>query len=164
MVRASIRMARQAAPRRPLGLSVLAVAGVVFGVVSGLAALAYGALHSLQGELLGQSLIASLVGLLLALLIVWFYWGLWEMVRSAWWMHILVGPLAVIGLLLLLRSSPLLVALLAGRLPDSLRLAVERGASGSILLLAGIEAAAVGYLPSVRRVFGVGAPKPVWER
>ncbi|HWQ11744.1 MAG TPA: hypothetical protein VNL77_03035 [Roseiflexaceae bacterium] len=164
-MRASIH-ATQRPAERPLGLAILSISGVVFGLALGLLVVSWAAVRTLSGTPASQALIAALLVLLLALTIVWLYWGLWEMVPSAWWTHIILGPLLVLALALALltQTVPALVALAAGALPEAARPPAERAASGALLALMGLQGATIGYLPSVRRTFGIGVPKRAWER
>ncbi|MFO7171210.1 MAG: hypothetical protein DIU80_024540 [Chloroflexota bacterium] len=82
-MRAPARHAAQQAVQRPLGLSILSVAGVLFGLALAFAALGYAGMQALVGSPPALSTIGALSGFLLALVIVWFYWGLWEMLSSA---------------------------------------------------------------------------------
>jgi hypothetical protein len=163
MMRASVQQASRATSR-PLVLAALAVAGVVLGVALAVASLVYAGAQALAGTSSVLSMAAGVIGLLVALILVWFYWGLWEMIGSAWWSHIILGPLGVIGLLLLLPALPDAVTMLLGPLTEEARSGAVRLASGAVLVTVVLECAVIGYLPVVRHVFGIGRRKQAWER
>ncbi len=163
-MRAPARHAAQQAAQRPLGLTILSVAGVLFGLALAFAALGYAGMQALVGSPPALSTIGALSGFLLALVIVWFYWGLWEMLSSAWWAHMILGPVAVVALVLLIPMLPTAFPLLAGPLPQETREIAERAANIALFGLVGLECATVGYLPTIRQQFGIGRRKQAWER
>lgn len=164
MARVDQRVAQRKPGERPLGLSILSASGVVLGLVIGALTVALAAAQGLAGGALIGAAIVGVAGLVLALTIVWTYWGLWEMLRSAWWSHMLAGPVAVLGLALLVGLAPDTLTAAASLAPQPVRELAERAAIGGTALLIAIECAVVGYLPMVRGVFGIGAPKQAWER
>ena len=164
MMRIPVRHAPKKAQQRPLALSILAVLGVSLGLAIAIAAMVYAGIEALGGGVAPLTMIIALFGLLVALVIIWFYWALWEMLSTAWWTHLILGPFAVLALALSLPFVPDAVRLIAGAAPEAVRSVAERGASGVLLALIVLECAVVAYLLANRSVFGIGRRKEVWER
>jgi hypothetical protein len=149
---------------RPLTLSLIAITGVLIGSVLTVAAFVVAVLRTLQGITPDRLTIALLIGALLATVVIWFYWGLWEMIATAWWAHVVAGPLAIIGLVALTPMLPGLVDLVAASLPNQARQLLTSGVAWSLAGFIGLEGLTVIYLPTVRQMFGIGAPRKAWER
>ncbi|MGQ9548668.1 MAG: hypothetical protein ACUVSY_11370 [Roseiflexus sp.] len=165
MSRAGIRVVSSSAKvQRPIGLALLSGTGVACGLsltVLAMALIAYKAS-------LGISLAAQIVEITLAILVpftvVWFYWGLWDIMQSAWWSHVIGGLPAVFGLgvAFVLRNG--IIGLLTRGLPVAVHPLVATGFAWFVLGLLFLELATVMYLLTAWKVFGIGAPKPLWER
>jgi hypothetical protein len=99
MSRSSIRVARSAVQlRRPIGLALLSGTGVVCGLALTVLAMALIAYKASLGIPLAVQIVEITLAILVPFTIVWFYWGLWDVMQSAWWSHVIGGPLAVVGL------------------------------------------------------------------
>lgn len=165
MSRTSIRAARSSMRvHRPVGLAVLAGAGVIAGVILALLAMALIAYKVALGVPLAMQTIDVAFAIVVPFTIVWFFWGLWDMMQSAWWSHVIGGPLAVAGLGAAFMWRSLVIGLLVRGLPIAVHPWVETGFVWSVWLILILEIVTVIYLLTTWKCFGIGAPKPLWER
>jgi hypothetical protein len=157
---------RTTRPTRPRGLAVLTTIGILGGVAQLVAVLLIAWLRTRRGIPLGDQLAPLGLGLGLAWVIVWINWGLWDLVRWAWWAGIIFGSAAVIGCGLLFRSVPALAALLSRGLPEEVAQRLELGLTGELIFLLTFHVVAVIYLLTAHKVFGIGVKqkRPLWER
>lgn len=153
-------------PRRPLGVALIGSIGVLAGLAW--AALMVYLIWGRAGQgnpMAGRGIILA-GGLLAALIAIWLYWGLLDMLRWAWWMNVLLAPLAVVGLGALFGSVPDLAPMLAPRRltaviqQTTFALYAAIGVGLVFNLIAGV------YLLTVREAFGIGLKdqRPLWER
>lgn len=149
---------------RPVVLAVFASAGVLSGIILALLAAALIAYKAALGVSLAMQAVEIAFAIIVPFTVVWFFWGLWEVLQSAWWSHVIGGPLAAVGLgaALMWRSS--IVGLLARGLPIAVHPWVETGFVWSVWGVLILEVVTVIYLLTARNAFGIGAPKPLWER
>jgi hypothetical protein len=150
--------------QRPVGVAILAGAGVVLGVILALLAMALIAYKAALGVALAMQFIDIALAIVVPFSIVWFFWGLWDVVRSAWWSHVIGGPLAIAGLGAVFLGRSSVIELLVQDLPVAVHQWVETGFVWSVWMLLILELVTVIYLLTVWKTFGIGAPKPLWER
>ncbi len=165
MSRAGVRVGKTSVRvQRPVGVAILASAGVVLGIVLALLSVALIAYKAALGVPLAMQVIDIAFAIVVPFTIVWFFWGLWEVLQSAWWSHVIGGPLAVAGLVAAFAWRGAVVALLVKGLPVVVHHWVETGFVWSIWIILILEIVTVLYLLTVWKAFGIGAPKPLWER
>jgi hypothetical protein len=157
---------KEVKPQRPRGIAVMAVLGVLGSLVSIVLVLVALLMRSRLGIGLGfQS--AILAGeLAFALLALWVNWGLWELIRWAWWANLLLCILALVGGAIVLRSMPALAAALAKVQPAEVAQRFTNGMSISLVASLAYHIIAIIYLLSVRAAFRIGVKdeRPLWER
>jgi hypothetical protein len=150
--------------QRPVGVAILAGMGVVVGVVLALLSVALIAYKAALGVPLAMQIIDIAFAIVVPFTIVWFFWGLWEVLQSAWWSHVIGGPLAVVGLGAAFLWRSVIIGLLVRGLPIAVHQWIETGLLWSLWIILILEIVTVIYLLMVRKAFGIGAPKPLWER
>jgi hypothetical protein len=157
---------RVVAPTRPRGLALLATIGVLAGLAQLILVLLIAWIRLRRGIPLGNQLAPLGLGIGLAWVIVWLNWGLWDLVRWAWWGSVIFGSAAVIGCGLLFRSVPDLAALLSRGLPEELAQRLELGLTVELIFLLIFHVVMVIYLLMIHKVFGIGLKqkRPLWER
>lgn len=149
---------------RPVGVAILAGAGVVLGIVLALLSVALIAYKAALGVPLTMQFIDIALAIVVPFTIVWFFWGLWEVLQSAWWSHVIGGPLMVAGLGAVFVWSDSIIGLLVRGLPIPVHQWIASGFVWSVLALLILELVTVIYLLTTGKAFGIGAPKPLWER
>lgn len=165
MSRTGIRVARSSMRvHRPVGLAVLAGAGVITGIILALLAMALIAYKVALGVPLAMQMIDVAFAIVVPFTIVWFFWGLWDVMQSAWWSHVIGGPLAVVGLSAAFVWRGLVIGLLVRGLPVAVHPWVETGFVWSVWIMLILEIVTVIYLLTTWKAFGIGTPKPLWER
>lgn len=165
MSRAGIRVVQSSVrAQRPVGVAILAGAGVVVGIVLALLSVALIAYKAALGVPLAMQFIDIALAIVVPFSIVWFFWGVWDVIPSAWWSHVIVGPLVVAGLGAGLVWHDSIIDLLVRSLPVAIHHWVEAGFVWSVWVLLILELVTIIYLLTVRKAFGVGTPKPLWER
>lgn len=158
IVRSSIRASR------PVGVAILASAGVAVGIVLALLLVAVIAYKAALGVPLAMQMIDIALAIVVPFTIVWFFWGVWEVLQSAWWSHVIGGPLAVAGLGAAFVWRGMVIGLLVRGVPVALHQWIETGFVWSVWIILILEITTVVYLLTARKAFGIGAPKPLWER
>ena len=165
MSRSGIRVARSPVQlRRPIGLALLSGTGVVGGLALTVLAMALIAYKASLGIPLAVQIVEITLAILVPFTIVWFYWGLWDVMQSAWWSHVLGGPLAIVGLGAAFMWRNGIIGLLVRGLPVAVHPLVATSFAWFTLGLLVLEVATVAYLLTAWKAFGIGAPKPLWER
>lgn len=165
MSRAGIRVVSSSAKvQRPIGLALLSGTGVACGLSLTVLAMALIAYKASLGIPLATQIIEITLAILVPFTIVWVYWGLWDIMQSAWWSHVIGGPLAIAGLGAALVWRHGITGLLARGLPIAVHPLVATSFTWLALGLLFLEIATVVYLLTAWKVFGIGAPKPLWER
>jgi len=165
MSRSSVRVARSPMHlRRPIGSALLSGTGVVYGLALTVLAMALIAYKVSLGIPLAVQIVEITLAILVTFTIVWFYWGLWDVMQSAWWSHVIGGPLVIVGLgaAFVWRNS--IIGVLAQGLPVAVHPLMANSFAWFTLGLLILEVATVAYLLTVWKAFGIGAPKPLWER
>jgi hypothetical protein len=151
---------------RPFGVAVLATIGVLAGLAALLLSLVE--MLSLLGSNAGPSLrLAAAAGeLVLALVVVWINWGVWELIRWAWWANLLLTLIVSGALIAALRWVQPIGASLAKLLPTMVERQVVSAVLVGLLALLVYHLVVVVYLISTRAAFGVGVKdeRPLWER
>ncbi|MGB9753953.1 MAG: hypothetical protein C0183_11285 [Roseiflexus castenholzii] len=158
IVRSSIRASR------PVGVAILASAGVAVGIVLALLLVALIAYKAALGVPLAMQMIDIALAIVVPFTIVWFFWGVWEVLQSAWWSHVIGGPLAVAGLGAAFVWRGLVIGLLVRGVPVALHQWIETGFVWSVWIILILEITTVVYLLTAWKAFGIGASKPLWER
>ncbi len=165
MSRSSIRIATSPAQsRRPIGLALLSSTGVVCGLALTVLAMALIAYKASLGIPIAVQIVEITLAILVPFTIVWFYWGLWDVMQSAWWSHVIVGPLAVVGLGVAFVWRDSIIGVLAHGLPVVAHPLVATSFAWFTLGLLVLEVATVAYLLTAWKAFGIGVSKPPWER
>ena len=158
-------MSVNAAPiARPASLTVIALLGVLFGMALFAGEIVLGFYRAQLGIDWGSQIFDLAIAGFIAILIIWMFWGLWEMVTSAWWSHLFLGPVLVIGALVLTGYAATLAPFIAHNLPLPMIEQTGRLLQIAAVALAGIEILAIIILLGNQKVFGIGKKKPLWER
>ncbi|HEU5088580.1 MAG TPA: hypothetical protein VFT99_14090 [Roseiflexaceae bacterium] len=158
------RQVNPAPVARPASLTVIALLGVLFGMALFAGEIVLGFYRAQLGIGWGSQLLDVAIAGFVAILIIWMFWGVWEMVASAWWSHLFLGPLLVIGALVLTGYAATLAPFIAHNLPLSMIEQTGRLLQIAALALAAIEILAIVVLLGNQKTFGIGKKKPLWER
>jgi hypothetical protein len=145
-------------------LALLSGADVVCGLALTVLAMALIAYKASLGIPLTVQIVEITLAILVPFTIVWFYWGLWDVMQSAWWSHVIGGPLAIVGLGAAFIWSNGIIGVLARGLPVAVHPLVATSVAWCTPGLLVLEVATVAYLLTAWKAFGIGAPKPLWER
>ena len=161
------RLTRQVVKQqRPFGVALLATIGVLGSLAALLISLVQ--LLSLLGASGGPSLRLAAIagGLALALVGLWINWGVWELIRWAWWANLLLTLLSTGALIAALRWVQPLGAALAKLRPTMIEGQVVTAVMIGLLALLIYHLIVVIYMLGARAAFGVGVKdeRPVWER
>jgi hypothetical protein len=100
----------------------------------------------------------------IVLLLVWIYWGVWDLFPSAWSMHIFLGLPLVAGFGYVAWAAPEIAPIIAHQMPNAevaLATTVLRIVAGG---MAAIELATFLVLLASRSAFKVGQGRPIWDR
>lgn len=157
--------AQPAKPRRPLGVAVIAIFGMLLGAAYALYGIGLFFYRVTSGVSFVPLLIATLIGLAIAWGIVYLYMGLWDLVRWAWVVHILLHAGIAVGAYFMRKSLPDMLKQLTPLLKAQYVQPVTNGlyafATGSMV----ISAVIVLYLLVVHRSFKIGVrdDRPIWE-
>jgi hypothetical protein len=138
--------------------------GVLCGLALFVGELVLAFLRTQRGIGWGAQLLDLALVSVAVLFLIWLYWGVWEMVASAWWSHLFLGPVLVIGLLALTGYVATLAPLIAHNLPKNVIELTGQGLQIIALVLAALEIITIVMLLGTRKLFGVGVKKPLWER
>ncbi len=149
---------------RPTSIALVAAAGVL----ASLSVLGLSLVFVWQRMHMGIGLDAQALDILLALLvtliIVWLYWGIWELTPNSWWSHMIMGPALILGLLVFSTMVDALAPFIANRLPVPMIQQAAIWLRMLALVIIGIEAVTIFVLLGQRRIFTVGRKKDLWER
>jgi len=139
---------------RPPAVGLVSVAGVLSSfTLFGLAvALLY--IRTSQGLSLTDQAADIGVAVAVALLLVWVYWGTWDLFPSSWWTHMILGPILIIGLLALIGFAPQAAKIVAHDMLSS-----EIAQAELVIRFGAIILALLG----ARKAFSIGVKKPLWE-
>ena len=152
--------------QRPFGVGVLAAIGVLGSLAALLLSLVQ--MLSLLGGSAGPSLrMAAAAGaLVLALVVLWINWGVWELIRWAWWANLLLTLISSGALIAALRWVQPLGAALAKLLPTMTERQVASAVLVGLLALLVYHLFVAMYMIGARTAFGVGVKdeRPLWER
>ena len=150
--------------RRPLGVAVLAMIGMLGSLVALVIALVQllGLLNARPN--LQLAMVAG--ALVLALICLWINWGFWELIRRAWWANLLLTLIAIGGLVMALRWTQPIGAVLAKLRPTISEGQVSTAVMAGLLAVLVYQLIVMLYMFSVRATFGVGVKddRPIWER
>lgn len=149
---------------RPASVALVAVAGVLasFAILGISLGLVWQRLRFGYG--LGAQALDILLALLVTLLVVWLFWGIWELTPNSWWSHMIFGPLLIIGLLVFAGMVDTLAPFIAHHLPLNIIQQVVPWMRTLAFVLIGIEVVTIFVLLGQRKTFTIGRKKEVWER
>lgn len=150
--------------KRPTSVALVSVAGVIAGLAIAALVIIGTVLRMQLGASMLMQLLDLSLGLFIPLLLIWLYWGVWEVLPSAWWSHIMLGPFLVIGMLVIVSSAADITPFLAHDLPKPVIEFTINVVRITALVVAGIELATIVCLLNARSLFKIGEKKPVWER
>jgi hypothetical protein len=162
--RYSVKAAVQ--PKRPHGVAVLAVLGILVGIAEIVLVLSLAWFRLRQGLPPASQLAALGIGLGLGWLIIRINWGLLDLMRWAWWMSMILGTAAAMAFALMLRPTPALASFLPHSLPDAIAQRLAAGPTVVVAIILICNVAAMIYLLSARKAFGIGTQdrRPPWEQ
>jgi uncharacterized membrane protein (UPF0136 family) len=157
--------AQPAKPSRPIGVAVIAILGMLLGAAYAMYSIGLFFYRVSNGVSIVPLLIGTAIGLVLAWGIVYLYMGLWDLVRWAWFVHIVLNAGIAIGAYfarkslpdLLKQLTPLLKAQYVKPVSDGLY-AITTGSLVTSLVI-------VLYLLIIHRSFKIGVrdDRPLWE-
>jgi hypothetical protein len=158
-------IAQPAKPPRPVGVAVIAIFGMLLGAAYALYGIGLFFYRVTSGVSFVPLLIATLIGLAIAWGIIYLYMGLWDLVRWAWVVHILLHAGIAVGTYFMRKSLPDFLKQLTPMLKAQYVKPVTDGlyafTTGSMI----ISIVIVLYLLIVHRSFKIGVrdDRPLWE-
>lgn len=159
---------RTAAKPEEINRPALVALGAVAGILASLALFALTVtllyLRTSRGLSLTDQLLDMGVTVVAALFLLWIYWGTWDMLPSAWWTHMTLGPVLVIGMLLLIGFAPEAAKIVAHDMLRSEIAQAEMVIRFAAIGLAVIEGVTILAVLGSRKAFKIGEKKPLWER
>jgi hypothetical protein len=149
---------------RPTSIALVGLLGVLTGLAMFGGAVALAFFRTRLGQGWGAQLLDLALAAMAVLLLVWMYWGVWEMVASAWWLHLFGGPVLIVGMLALVGYADTLAPFVAHHLSKDTIALTGQAIRAVALGLAALEVVTLVLLLGMRKLFGIGVKKPLWER
>jgi hypothetical protein len=149
---------------RPKGIALMAVLGVLASLALFAAEIALVWVRNARGLAFAEQGVDIAIAGIGALLLIWIYWGLWDMLPSAWQLHVFLGlPLAA-AFGYVAWAAPEL----APKIVHHMR-TTEMELAGTViriaaLVMAGIQLATFLVTLGSKEAFNIGKQKPIWER
>jgi hypothetical protein len=151
---------------RPRGVAILSVLGILSSLLYSAGSLSLLLMWERLHLPIARPTAGLIAGLAVGIVTLWINWGLWEMVRWAWWINLALYVLGAVSIVFALRYAPAFVASIAkARLELGERQLLTSTITGLVVNLIYCLVAAL-YLLGVRQVFGIGLKdeRPLWER
>jgi hypothetical protein len=152
--------------QRPFGVAVVAGLGIIGSLLLSVAAVIgiWGLMRisvspSVQLAGLGLVLVVGLMALRIN-------WGLWELLKWAWWANLLLTLLSGAAAVLALRYVPGVGEAINRIRPDLTAIAASTAIRGALLGNLALDLIVLVYLLNAHAVFGVGVKdeRPLWEK
>jgi hypothetical protein len=152
-------------PQRPIGVAVIAIFGMLIGAAYALYGIGLFFYRVTNGVSFVPLLIATLIGLAIAWGIIYLYMGLWDLVRWAWVVHILLHAGIAVGTYFMRKSLPDFLKQLTPMLKAQYVKPVTDGLYTFTTASLVISVVIVLYLLIVHRSFKIGVrdDRPPWE-
>jgi hypothetical protein len=149
---------------RPSSVASVAVLGVLASLIVFAMEIALVWLRNSRGLAFAEQGVDIAVAGIGGLLMIWIYWGLWDMLPSAWQLHVFLGlPLAA-GFAYVALAAPELAPKIAHHVTTAeleLATSIIRVAA---IVLGLIQVATFVVTLGAKEAFNIGKPKPLWER
>jgi hypothetical protein len=157
---------RHSQQRRPAGVAILAIVGVLASLLMMAFTLIRLWLLVSASAQPSRQLAALGFAVVLALVLIWVNWGVWEMIRWAWWANLALTILSSLGLLVAMRYVPDIAEFLARLRPGLKASALTGNVTLALLVALVYHLLAVVYMISAHTTFGVGVKdeRPAWQR
>ena len=149
---------------RPAGVAFVAVTGMVAIMVILAMEIGLVWLRSQRGLSFAAQGVDLAIGGMGALLLIWFFWGLWDMLPSAWQLHFWFGLPLVAGFGYVAWMAPELAPKIAHHVKAAeleIATVVLRIAA---IAMAALELATFVVMVGTKDAFEIGKPKPLWDR
>jgi hypothetical protein len=161
----SLPAAAPAKPSRPIGVAVIAILGMLSGGVYAVYGIGLFFYRLSNGVSIVPLLIATVIGLAIAWGIVYLYMGLWDLMRWAWIVHIVLNAGIAIGAYFARKSLPDLLKQLTPLLKSQYVKPVSDGLYAFTLASLVTSLLIVFYLLVIHRSFKIGMrdDRPSWE-
>jgi hypothetical protein len=152
-------------PSRPIGVAVIAIFGMLLGAAYALYGIGLFFYRVTSGVSFVPLLIATAIGLAIAWCIIYLYMGLWDLMRWAWVVHILLHAGIAVGTYFMRKSLPDFLKQLTPMLKAQYVKPVTDGLYGFTTGSLIISALIVVYLLAIHRSFKIGVRdnRPLWE-
>jgi hypothetical protein len=152
-------------PRRPIGVAVIAIFGMLLGAAYALYGIGLFLYRVTSGVSFVPLLIATAIGLAIAWGIIYLYMGLWDLMRWAWIVHILLHAGFAVGMYFMRKSLPDFLKQLTPMLKAQYVKPVTDGLYGFTTGSLIISLLIVLYLLMIHRSFKIGVrdDRPLWE-
>jgi len=152
--------------QRPFGVALFAGLGIIGGLLLTVAAAA--GIWALMRISVRPSLQLAGLGLILVvgLMVLRTNWGLWELLKWAWWANLLLTLLSGAAAALALRYAPQAGEVIHLLRPDLTANAVATVVRGALLGNLALDLIVLVYLFNAHAAFGVGVKdeRPLWEK
>jgi hypothetical protein len=161
----SLPVAQPAKPPRPIGVAIIAILGMLLGAAYAMYGIGLFFYRLSNGVSVVPLLIGTAIGLALAWGIVYFYMGLWDLMRWAWVVHIILNASIAVGAHYMRSNLPNLLKQLTPLLKAQYVKPVSDGLYNFTMVTMATSILIVLYLLIIHRSFKIGVrdERPIWE-
>jgi hypothetical protein len=149
---------------RPAGVALVAIVGIIAIMAIFAIEVALVWLRSQRGlSVIAQGTDLAIGGMS-ALFLIWIYWGVWDLLPSAWQIHVWLGLPITVGFGYVAWMAPELATIIAHHVK-----AEELEIAKTVLRIVAIGMAALEIVTFIvmigtKDAFEIGKPKPLWEK
>jgi hypothetical protein len=149
---------------RPPMVALVAAVGMLASIALFGLAIALLYLRTTQGLPLGDQALDIGITAAITLFLLRIFWGIWDLLPSSWWSHMIIGPILILALIGLISFAPEAAKIVAHDMPRSMIAQAELIIRSAAIGLAVIEGVTILVLIGARQAFAIGAKKQPWER
>ncbi len=149
---------------RPAGIALVAIIGIIAIMVIFAMEIGLVWLRSQRGLSFVAQGTDLAIGGMSSLFLIWIYWGVWDLLPSAWQIHVWLGLPITAGFGYVAWMAPELATIIAHHVKSE-----ELELAKTILRIVAISMAALEIVTFIvmigtKDAFKIGQPKPLWER
>jgi hypothetical protein len=158
-------LTQPAKPPRPIGVAIIAIFGMFMGAAYAVYGIGLFFYRLSNGVSIVPLLIATVIGLAIAWGIVYLYMGLWDLMRWAWIVHIVLNAGITAGTYFMRKSLPDVLKQLTPLLKAQYQKPVSDGLYATTTGTLIISLLIIVYLLAIHRSFKIGTrdDRQIWE-